>query len=690
MLHAAWDIHFWPTDAEDYYLDSAEQLIQARFVSDIHHDIDEERVRLAHGKEIFFLCISFFQRLLRDVETLRPIIIVCILSLLVSSLLVYQILKSFWGTVHAFIGWFLFAFSAWPYMYILMAKHQPAGLMFFLGAVFFIMQARGSVLKKFIFGLLAGLWLGLSFFASTVSALYWPYFAAAWVYGLWTDSRPKDRAGRLRSAGISMFLVAAGFFSVVVYINLPDIGENLRSYWEYVRISGRYNHFFYNQPFLQQWFETTPVASVRGGWLWIVRYFAVIMPVLFPFYILCAVYLLSKVIGIKDIRSRLKIAGVLFLSLSACLMAESVGAAQYGANYFPALVGLIVLIVFCLDDISRHGFFFTLKAIDPKRGWRNLLVAVLTVHALVNAFMFWGDIYPCRMSKNYLSDKIRELNPKRISTFVHLRHYKAFIPYLDEDIKTGLPWTQIQTLAQAREGLILLPPITGNSIYIAVTSPYIHFDRDLFLNALIESGQMEDYAVASYRTLANSRYWLHEEEILTYRRLILGHTFGDNRLLGRIWLLDAERLSQSLTKFAPRGEDLNLMREDARRIGTRNRFLLSTGTMIFLKTKLELNQVVVSLRKVGNPRDSLRAYLYKIDDRQPVWVPASEKFYSTPMLAVEIKSREEMSRMAFRFDPSVTLQPGRHLVIVHRTGRPDDQNYYIIGRKDIDLEQDQE
>ena len=685
MLYAAWDIHFWPTDAEDYYLDSAKALAQARFISDIHQTIDAERVRLAHGKEIFFLCISFFQRLLNDLTTLRPIVLVCVISLWVSAVLFYQLLKSFFGPARALVGWFLFTFSAWPYMYILMAKHQLTGLMFFLGAVFFLERIRGSAFRQGLFSLLTGLWLGFSFFSSTVSALYGPYFMTAFVYLIYNSSKTRSVTHLFKRASLSAILITVGFIAVLIYINLPDVWHNIRSYWEYVHISGRYNHFFYNQPFLQQWLETASVANVRGGWLWIIRYFQTIMPVLFPVYIFTMIYLVVKAVKKGSYRYRLTIAGAVFLSFSSCLMAEMVKAAQYGANYFPALIGMIFLIVFCLADLSRSGLFFV--SLTTKQ-WKWLKVfggIILAVHLTLNAWMFWGDIYPCRMSKNYLSAKIRKLNPQRMNTYLFYPHRDAFVPYLDADLLTRLSWTPIQTIAQAREGLILIPPISGDSIYIAATSPYIHFDKDLFLNTLIETKHLEDYSVASFRTLANSRFWLHEEEILTYRNLILGHDFKDNHQLGRVWLLDAERLSRSLLQHTPLSEDLNLMREDLRNIGTQRRFLIYKGTLTRLQTPLNLLQINVSLGKNGSPRDSLRAYVYKLDDRQPVWIPAGENFYSLPLLAVEIRSDKEMTSTAFRFDPPLSLEPGPHYVAIYRTGQADDQDYYTIKRRHVSL-----
>lgn len=680
---ALWDITYWPTDAEDYYLTAAQKIAHSRFISDIHKSIDAEKVRWAHGKEIFFLFISFAQRLLNDSTSLRPVILVCVLSVFLSSVLIYFIAARYWGEKIALICWSLFATSAWPYMYILMAKHQPAGLLFFLAAVFLLFFAGRTPRKRFFF-FGSGISLGLALFSSTVSGLYFPYYIAAFLHGFAPalDKNKNFLKVFLKNNLAPLGLILLGLLAPFLYINLPDVFHNINSYREYVQISGKYNHFFYNQPFLQQWFPFMPVADIRGGWLWIFRYFMTIMPVLFPVYLLGLIYLVKQSLARKKLSFSLSAGGVMALSLAPLLMAEAIKVAQYGANYFPELIGIIVLVGFCLRDMENTGLI-SLQNTANKKPWLNFALAViLLAHLGVNAAMFGLDIYPCRMDKTFLSRKIEELKIYRLSTYINSLHRNAFITCLSPRVLQDLTFNPIRSLIEAKEGYILVPPITGDSIYIAATSPYIHFDKDLFLNTLIEKGNLGKYAVASFRTLANSRFWLHEEEILSYRNLMLGHKFEDNDVLGRVWLLDAAKLQKDLRQNMPMRDDLDLMQNDIRRIGALRKFLIYKGIMTRQDKDMQLRQITAEINKVGAPEDSLIAYVYKVDAKQFLWVPAGEKFYSGLVPAPAIASE----RAVFRFDPPLYIKKGPHYIVIYRTGKPSDKDFYEINVKDISLQ----
>ena len=672
---SAWNINYWPTDAEDYYLDAARQLAHARFVSEIHQGIDAEKVRWAHGKEFFFVLISIFQRLVNDFQSLRPVILVGVISIFFAAVFLYLIARQYWGEQNALLCWFLFAAGAWPYMYVLMAKHQPTGLALFLGAVLTLFPAERKGRKCFFF-FLSGVLFGTALFTSTVSSLYLLYYIGAFGYQL-KRKRGEENIplGRIAQENvIPALLVVLGLTLPFLYINLPNIAHNIKSYWEYVHISGKYNHFYYNQPFLQQWFPNMPVADIRGGWLWIFKYFLTIMPVLFPLYLAGVTYLIIQMILRKDRPFILKATGVILLSVSAPVMAETVRAAQYGSNYFPALSGIIFLIGFVWHDLEISGY--------TRQPWiKGGVAAVLLIHFIANAAMFSFDIYPCRMSKTFLSRELKKRDIRRLSTYLFSPHRNAFIPCLSPKVLEKLTFNPIRTLAEAGEGYILLPPVTGDSLYVAATSPYIHFDQDLILNALIAKGKLDDYAVVSFPTLANSRFWVHEEEILSYRRLILNQDFEDNAALGRVWLLDAAKLRKDIGYYLPLPDDLKLMQEGVRRIGTKRKFLIYRGTMTREDRGMMLKEIAADIRLRGSPRDALIAYVYEVGKKQPVWIPAGERFFSRALPAAGIKN----GKAVFHFDPPLAIHAGRHYVAIYRTGEPNDRVFYTIDIKSLSL-----
>ena len=145
-------------------------------------------------------------------------------------------------------------------------------------------------------------------------------------------------------------LILAGFLIIFFYVNLPDIVLNVRNFVEYVHISGAFNHFYYNQIALQQWFPHIHVGEVRAGWIWIFKYLVLILPVLFPLYIFAVAYLCWRIFRVPTWSLRLQIIGIIALSFVSPVLAEAVKVAQYGSNYFPVIIGILLLLGYALQD----------------------------------------------------------------------------------------------------------------------------------------------------------------------------------------------------------------------------------------------------------------------------------------------------------------------------------------------------
>src|SRR3989338_1960658 len=399
LLAATWDIQFWPTDAEVYYLEAAVKIPFVKYISQIHEGIDEARVKWLHGKEMLILNISIAQRLLKDFETLRPAILICILALGLSAALVFLLIRKYWGSRIGFLCFFLFLTSFWPYVYVLMVKHQPVGLCYFLLALFFMCCAE-KVAKKELCYFVSGFFLCSSFFASTIAALYLSFFVTAAVYELYRlKRREKPSRKNFIFIFVSFFL---GFVIPFIYFTYPNILYNLKSYWEYAKISSTHNHFYYNQPVLIQW-VAHPELSPRGGWEWVVKYFFLVMPVIFPLYILSVLYLAGRALKAlkEDPKSALIILGLILLSFSSTLLAEIKGVAQYGANYFSSFVGFIMLIGYGTHCFLKSPWYNGAAFYSKKAAW-IILGTVVLLHAFINFRIFFTDVFPARMATTYL------------------------------------------------------------------------------------------------------------------------------------------------------------------------------------------------------------------------------------------------------------------------------------------------
>ena len=113
-------INPWPTDSENPYIPTAAKLFQLHYMSDMHRVPVAGMLRLTmHGKEALVLGIAVMQKLFSDDKTLFPNIFLLILAVNISSILIFLIFSKLFDEHIGFLAFTLFAFSFWPYLYIL-------------------------------------------------------------------------------------------------------------------------------------------------------------------------------------------------------------------------------------------------------------------------------------------------------------------------------------------------------------------------------------------------------------------------------------------------------------------------------------------------------------------------------------------------------------------------------------------
>lgn len=676
---ATWRINFWPTDAEDFYISTAARLPQLKYLSQMHRFVDDVRKRWLHGKEMFFVLSSVFQDIFEDYTGLRPLIFVCILATCFSAILVYFVARAYWGNRVGLICFLIFATSFWPYVYILFVRHQSLGMFYFLLALFFLSLGHFKRIGPICY-LFSGFSLCLSIYSSTIASLYIPYYGAGFLFSIYTQEAREDKIFRL----IGKFLTAtvlslAGFLAAFVYFNYPNIVHNVRSYLDYVDISKSFSHFFYNQPVLIQWIKH-PDLNVRGGWVWVAKYFFLVMPVLFPFYIFCLLCLLGRCLTVRQnvFRFRIVTIALIILSFSSPILAHWRKVAQYGANYFTSLAGIIMLVGYALFVFLNSEWFQRATTVK-KRMAGAFLISILVVHIGVNSTIFFTDVYPSRMATTFLSREIEKKGIREIHTYLDHPCRLNMVDCLDPQLVGNLHFYSIRNIYQVQKGYVLVPPVTGSSIYIDVTrNTYADFDKDIYLNELFRKGNLNDYAVASFKTLSGSRIWSQEEEVLSYKCLILKQCEDVSPDKNKVWLLDAEKLQKDREKNQPPQETVDLIRNGVRNIGTKTLLLMDEGRMLNLTKPMLLKRFNMRLYKVGKPQDDLVAYVYRIAPEEPVWIPFSNNFKSNPVLANDVAENPAGQPVSFNFSKPLLLTPGPYRFVIYRTGSPSDTDFYRI------------
>jgi hypothetical protein len=366
---------------------------------------------------------------------------------------------------------------------------------------------------------------------------------------------------------------------------------------------------------------------------------------------------------------------IIILSMSCPLFAEFLGIAQIGRSYFPALVGILLLLGYAA------GKFLGKEELP----WQELrkkpvvlaLGVALALNAVVNFFIFFSDVYPGRMGVTFMSRTIKKLGIKSIATYLHHPYRINFVDSLSPEVVRGVRFIRMDNISQPSSGYILVPPVTGNAIYNPAHGSFNDFDQDIFLNELLRKGNIADYAVASFKTLATSPIWSEEEEILAYKNLVLNHPREDiNRT--KVWLLDAGKLKKDFQKNLPSVEYILLERQGIRNIGTRLAVYRYEGKEIFLTQGRDFSSFPFRIFKVGDPEDGLRLYVYRVSPEEPLWIPFNDHFASNVVAAREITADPSGGLVNFSFSVPLSFGPGRYRFVIYRTGKPDDNNFYRI------------
>jgi hypothetical protein len=265
------------------------------------------------------------------------------------------------------------------------------------------------------------------------------------------------------------------------------------------------------------------------------------MPVLFPVAFFCLAYLFFRACQEKSLRSKMRFLGIIVLSLSPIIMAEAKGVSQYGANYFPAFLGILFLLGTSLYDLFKN-IYPKLCCIQKKA----LLCAggiAFFLHVGINGYLLVTDLFPSRLATTYVSQTLKAMNIQTL--YVHalypLRSY--ILQHLNPQTLKTLTLKSIKDLHQVKQGYVLLLPITTKSI-LSAYGTYQDFDKDIYLNEIVRKGTLDQYTTRTFKTVTSSKLWSQEEEILSWMSLTKNLISDKDLKKGYIRLLSAEKIQQ--------------------------------------------------------------------------------------------------------------------------------------------------
>lgn len=515
---STWRICSWPTDSELAYIPAATHVFMTPFISDLHHSTLIQ-FKIMHGKEALVVAISIFQHLLNDFEGLFPNILALICATAGSGILIFLILRRIINHHAAFLGFILFSTCFWTYQYILQGAHQPLVMFHFLLSTFLLLKFDG----RGRFYLSSGLALGLMLFSSPTAAIYLPYYLAAYIY------QQQSLKGKFpwKNQLLPLGLIGLGTVIVIILFTIPDPVENFKEFADFLSKSRSGNHFQTNEQSLNV------DLPVRGaGFIWIWKYFVLIMPILFGSYLLGIIYLLKKSLHSKTVLL------LILMSLSTPLLVELMQVAQFGRNYFSWFLGILFIICYAV-----HYFFNQEHPRKIRKGALALIVCMVVTHTVFNLKIFLNDVLPSRMATTYMHDWFESHSPQNNFAYILHPHNINTVNVINRPgEKNIIPFKRIKSIADAKDGYMIIPVHTGKSIF--VNCHFGDFIDDPYLTRVMASGEFHKYVVASFPTLASSRIWPQEEEYCSYLDLIENDITELDRNRGYSWILDLKKLHE--------------------------------------------------------------------------------------------------------------------------------------------------
>ncbi|MFQ6026872.1 MAG: hypothetical protein ACE5Q6_05075 [Dehalococcoidia bacterium] len=333
-----------------------------------------------------------------------------------------------------------------------------------------------------------------------------------------------------------------GLFAVVALFTLPDVARNLLMYFSYWNAGNMWGHF----ALYKNYFDGIghPIKDdMRGaGLLWIFRFFRRVAPFHSGLYVGSLVFIGAMLVFDPQLRREAYlVAFIVLFSLSPILLGELTRSPQLGRTYFPALVGILLLVGY-VANLAVAGF----PPPGPLIFWIFAL-GFLTISAAWNIRMFVTDVWPSRMAPAWLGKTLRNLGSEEFYTY-DTPYNAAFVDVLSPQYLSRYRVNFIESLQELDQGYVLVPGTSAKALNMESQQWAIKhgdFNLDPELNRLIDSKEIAQYAVASFKTFGTSRIWGHESEVASYRDLFLKEIDDTDRWRGRAWIVDVGKLRQA-------------------------------------------------------------------------------------------------------------------------------------------------
>ena len=327
--------------------------------------------------------------------------------------------------------------------------------------------------------------------------------------------------------------IILGFALAALLLLLPNVVRSLAGYIEWWTDATVINHFLpYGDRFLN---ARIPFDHKKNGvgWRWHPRFFLRMAPFLWGGFLCSIVLLIIEFLKEPSYSHFIGYFSLLCVSLSPIIWGEVTHAPQEARSYYPSVLGLLVLIGWSVSVFDSSSILFI-----------GLTGSFLLAALIWNIRMLVTDVWPARMSVLLLMKTLDRLNVKRLYTYdTPFNH--MFVSALPAEYMQRLEVCFIRTLSDISEGYVAIPATSEKGVTMVGNSVAVNrgdFRDDPIFNSLLDSRSINDVAVEMFKTENSSRFWVHEDQVTSYRDLILNEIFDEDRWRGNGWLLDVKKI----------------------------------------------------------------------------------------------------------------------------------------------------
>ena len=263
-------------------------------------------------------------------------------------------------------------------------------------------------------------------------------------------------------------------------------------------------------------------------------------PIQLAFYLMALLaVIVLMLVGEIESRHIWQSSVVILVSLSAVILGELTKSAQSARYYYAGLIGSFLL--------TGYGMFILDQALpSPWREWAWALALALVLGGSIwGCTVFLLDILPARMAPLRLAEYLDRAGVDHFYTYDTV-YNDAFVNSLPPSILAAYEIKYIKSLDEVQSGLVVIPGTSSKALNMeSVMSEVLRgdFNADAELSRLIDSKEIGDFSVASFKTFGTSRFWPQFAEVTTYRDLMLKEIKAEDRWRGRAWIIDAQKLN---------------------------------------------------------------------------------------------------------------------------------------------------